>query len=206
MKSLVSRRPALVVAASLALIGVALTAAVAGANFTRSTPPSAPMIATIDLEAAFDGIHERRDLEAQLKSTLDQYQADLKKKADEVESLQTTYAALTGNAKQAKAKELREAVLRTEIEKQFSQKKLDEMRAEMRRDLYIKITDACKRNAKANGYSLVISNDEKATVPPLGDPDTVARAISLKRIIYTDPALDITSEVVTMMNNEYSKK
>lgn len=170
----------------------------------RPAPPAAPVIAVIDLESAFGQLQERTDLEAQLKARVAQLQkivddleADAKSKKTEAENLPA------GPAKTQKIREASEAILRTEVESQISQKKLEGMRGELRRELYLKIVDACQRLAKQNGYALVLASDESAKIP-MADPDTVARAISFKRMLHVDPALDITGDVVTMMNNEHA--
>ena len=204
MKTLVARRLLASVIACTALAGVALTAGYAGANFRRPAPPSAPIIAVIDLESAFTQLTERTDMEAQLKSQRDELQKRLQDLAEEATSKGTEADQLpSGPAKTAKLREARDARIRAEFEGQFSQKKLDESRGELRRELYLKIVDAVQKLSAQNGYALVLASDESAKIP-LADPDTVARAISFKRMLHVDKALDITNDVVTTMNNDYS--
>lgn len=110
-----------------------------------------------------------------------------------------------GSDKDKAMKELREKAIRAEFEKQYAQKLLIEMQGEMLRDLYLKISEATGRMAKTNGYSLVIANDQKIEIPK-GDPNEIGRAISSKRMLYSDGALDVTQELITMMNNEYAAR
>lgn len=199
-----SRRVAGVSALVLGIGAVTWTAGVAGGNFAKMAPPSAPTIAVVDLEAAFNGLTERTDLENQLKQTrtemqtkLDELQKQAGEKRGEIEPLPA------GPQKIAKAKEFSEFLIRTEVEGQIAQKKLDAMRAELRRELYLKIVDAVQRVSKQNNYALVLASDEKVQIP-LGDPEDVARAISFKRMLHVDPTLNITSDIITIMNNEYA--
>lgn len=196
-------RPALVLAGVVALTGLSWTGATAVARLNAAAPPANPVIATIDLEAVVEELAERKDKLASLTSSL----ADAQKKVDnlvaELKSDQSKIEALTGTAKDVAVKELREKAIRAEFEKQYAQKLLIEMQGEMLRDLYLKISDATKRLAKKNGYSLVMTSDEKVEVPK-GDPEAITRAIALKRMLYVDSGLDITNEVVAMMNNEYA--
>ena len=77
------------------------------------------------------------------------------------------------------------------------------MQAEMLRELYLKINAAVQFLAKRDGYQLVLTSDEKVPVNA-GDPDSVLRAISLKRMLYVDPAMDITPDVVSYLNLGYA--
>lgn len=199
------RSMASMVIAVSALAGVVLTAGYAGANFARRpAPPVAPVIAVIDLESAFNQLQERTDLEAQLKAHRDELQAKLQTLSEEAKSRATEADQVPqGPEKTTKLREARDAAIRAEFEGQFSQKKLDETRGELRRELYLKIVEAVKQLSKQNNYALVLASDESAKIP-LSDPDTVARAISFKRMLHVDSALDITTDVVTMMNNAYT--
>lgn len=188
------------------VLGVACAGgvSVAGAHFAKAAPPSAPILAVLDLEAAFNGLTERTDLENQLRSMkedlqsrLTEMQKGLKDKSEEIKPLPA------GPEKTTKAKELRESALRMEVEGQISQKKLDEMRGELRRDLYLKIVDAVKRVSRQNNYAMVLASDEKVQIP-LGDPEDVSRAITFKRMLHVDASLDITNDIITIMNNEYA--
>lgn len=202
MKILAARSLIASVVACAALAGVALTAGYAGANFRRPAPPSAPVIAVIDLESAFNQLAERTDMEAQLKAQRDELQNRLQTLADEAKSKGNEADQLSGPAKTTKLREARDAAIRAEFEGQFSQKKLDETRGELRRELYMKIVDAVQKLAQQNNYALVMASDESVKIP-LADPETVARAISFKRMLFVDKALDITNEVVNTMNNDY---
>lgn len=198
-----NQRSALVALGVVAIMTLGISAGIAGANFRRPAPPAAPVIAVIDLEQAFDALNERTDLEAHLKTRQSQLLKAVEDLQAEAKSKQIEIDQLSGASKVAKRREASEAILRSEIESQISIKKLDGMRAEMRRDLYLKIVDACQRLARQNGYAMVFASDDKVQVP-MADSDTVSRAISFKRMLHVDPAMDITSDVVTSMNNEYA--
>lgn len=196
------RRAVLASAAAVALGAAALTGARAG--LTMNAPPTSPVIATVDLEVVVAGLHERTDKEASLKASLAEAKSKLEKMVDEVKAEESKLSVLPkGPVLQAAAKSLREKMIRVEFEKQYTEKLLVEMQGEMLRDLYIKITEAVQRLAQKSGYTLVLASDERVQAPN-GDMQTLTRAISLKRILYADDAMDITQELVTLMNNEYS--
>lgn len=181
-------------------VAYAANRATAGA---RLAPPSAPIIAVIDLEEALSKLGERSDKEKTLKDQVAELQARINKYGEDLKSDQSKFELEIGPAKAAMGKQIREKMIRAEFEKQYSQKLLTESQGEMLRDLYVKISDAAKRVAEKNGYQIVLASDEKVNIPK-GDPDGVTRAIALKRFLYVDPQLNITGEVVEMMNNEYA--
>ena len=74
---------------------------------------------------------------------------------------------------------------------------------EMLRDLYMKVDAAAENLAKKNGYDLVLVSDEKAPIPQ-DDQAAARRAMLLKRMLYVNPTLDITQELVQTMNNEFA--
>jgi Skp family chaperone for outer membrane proteins len=176
----------------------------ASAPAAAPVPPAATTVVTIDLEEVIKGMKEREDKEKSLKdrqaeyqTKIDQLASDAKSEKSKVENMTDTPEKITA------AKALREKIIRAEFEKQYAERLLGEMKGEMMRELYTKISEATKRLAKQNGYHLVLSNDQNVPVGT-GDPDAVLRAIALRRVMYAHPDLDITKEVVDFLNNEYA--
>jgi len=188
----------------LALAGVGYVAGVAGARSSAMAPPSSPVVATIDLETVVQQLKERTDKEGSLKSSLAEAQAKVKKLQEDVKNEGEKLEQMpAGTGKEGAVKAFREKAIRAEFEAQYAQKLLVELQGEMLRDLYLKISDTSTRLARKNGYSLVLASDQNVQIPK-GDPNDITRAIALRRMIYADGALDITGELVTMMNNEYA--
>jgi Skp family chaperone for outer membrane proteins len=184
-------------------VGAYVSRATAGAAF-KPTPPQSPVIATVDLEAVIKAMNERTDKEKALGTKGEEYKAKLKALQDEAESDKTKLGAEPeGPNKIAMAKALREKVFRMEFEGQYATKVLGEMQGEMLRELYLKIEAAAQTLATRYHYQLVLTSDEKAQINP-GDPDSIKRAIAFKRMLYVDPAMDITTDIVDFLNNQYA--
>ncbi|HVU64363.1 MAG TPA: OmpH family outer membrane protein [Phycisphaerales bacterium] len=167
-------------------------------------PPAAPVVATVDLEEVIKGLKEREDKEKALKGTQDDYQKRVNDLADEAKNAKSKLENMPdGPDKIAMAKTVREKLIRAEFEKQYAERVLAEMKGEMLRELYNKINDAVQKVAKQNGYQLVLTSDAKVQVNP-GDPDSILRAIALKRILYVDPSMDITNDIIQYLNNQYA--
>lgn len=191
------------VAAAVIALG-ALSGSVGARLASKPAPPAAPIIATLDLEAVVTGLNERTDKEASLKSELANYQSKVDKLAEEVKAMQKSLEnEPDGVGKMKMAKDFRDKAVRLEFEKQYAQRLLGELQGEMLRELYLKMVKAAQAQAKKNGYALVLASDERVQVPS-GDPTDVTRAIAMKRMLHVDTSLDITQEIITLMNNEYA--
>ncbi len=191
-----------VVAAAACVMGGTYVAARATAS--APVPPAAPVVATVDLEEVIKGLKEREDKEKALKAQQQEYQNKLNQMTEDAKSEKSKIENMPDTPEKiAAAKSLREKLIRAEFEKQYAERLLGELKGEMMRELYVKISEATKKLAKRNGYQLVLSNDQNVPVGT-GDPDAVLRAIALRRVMYADPALDITGEVVTELNNLYA--
>ncbi|HMN41636.1 MAG TPA: OmpH family outer membrane protein [Phycisphaerales bacterium] len=201
MASMKNRWMALAGAAACVMVGAwAATRATASAP----VPPAAPVVATIDLEEVIKGLKEREDKEKALSAKQGEYQGKLNQMTEDAKSEKSKIENMPDTPEKiAAAKNLREKLIRAEFEKQYAERLLGELKGEMMRELYVKISEATKSLAKRNGYQLVLSNDQNVPVGS-GDPDAVLRAIALRRVMYAAPELDITSEVVTELNNLYA--
>lgn len=205
MSTRFGRFSVLALALALGAGALAYVSAKAGAASAYKGPPAAPVIAVVDLEGVLGGLNERKDKESALKTSLEDMQKRVTALGDEAKGEQSKVEQATGAQKIALAKAMREKIIRAEFEKQYSEKVLGEMQGEMLRELYLKIDEAAGRLAKQNGYQLVLASDEKVNIPQ-GAPGEVLRAIALKRMLYVDQSLDITQEIVALMNNEYAAK
>jgi Skp family chaperone for outer membrane proteins len=196
--------PAFAVLGVVALGSVGYLAGLAGARASVMAPPTSPVIATLDLEQVVQALNERKDKETALQSSLGDAKAKVDRLGEEVKNERARVENMVAGPDRDRAiKEFREKAIRAEFETQYAQKLLVEMQGEMLRDLYLKISETSARLARKNGYSLVLASDQSVQIPK-GDPQDITRAIALRRMIYVDGALDITQELVTMMNNEYA--
>lgn len=188
----------------LAVAAITCTCAAALVGASLKAPPAAPIIAIVDLEDVVKGLNERTDKEAALTSQKASLEAKIKQIKDEADADKTRMDQEPAGAGQlALAKGVREKLFRAEFERQYAQRLLDETQTDMLRDLYTKIAAAAQEMAKQNGYSMVLASDERVNIPR-GDPEAVTRAITLKRMLYVDKSMDITADLVQLMNNQYA--
>jgi Skp family chaperone for outer membrane proteins len=192
---------------TFAAIAMLLSAAfVWHAGATASRPPAQPTaVAVVDIVDIIAGLHEREVLENQLNTRMEARQAQLDEVVKELEALDADIQFLArgtdeyreklreGMEKQAVAKARREAL---------SQIVSIDMGSVMAR-LYTKVVEAIKQISDREGYDIVLFDDSKFEIPDGAPNQEVYRAIITKSVIYRHDSIDITQQVITLMNNEY---
>ena len=77
-------------------------------------------------------------------------------------------------------------------------------RGNVTREMYNKVTDAISRIAEREGYDIVLFDDSLFPITediPFAD---VYRSIVSRSVIYHHESADITNQVVTLMNAEFT--
>lgn len=194
------------VAAWGAACAAALVAAGVGATAVTSAfkPPVPPVIAVVDLEEVIKGLDERADLDAKFNARRTELQSDLDRRKKDIETKQTQMEAMPDTPqRKALGETIIKEALQLRFEKQYAEEYLDQLYGEYLRGIYAKVTESAKELAVKNGYTMVLSSDERVPVPRAGEKEVV-RAISMKRMLYVDPSHDVTKELITLMNNAFA--
>lgn len=196
----------LTLAMLLAAVVVAGFVGARAATGSRMQAPKTPIIAVVDLEEVINNLKEREDRAEVIKAKAREADERLKPIEDRVKSLAQQLESLpTGTPERArKQDEVKEVMFRGEFERQLALKVINEMGINMFRDLYLKVDNAAERIAKKNGYDVVLVSDEKAEIPSGDNEAALKRAMLMKRMLFVNPQLDITREVIQTMNNEYA--
>ncbi|MBK7403249.1 MAG: OmpH family outer membrane protein [Phycisphaerales bacterium] len=192
------------ISASIAV--VALAGWRAGAGSVDATSLAQPTtVAIVDVERALNKLTELTDMNKKLEDRVKVRQADLDQLRKQLEDLQEKLDSAPENdlegrrTLRAQIYELREtATARTKA----YQSLINIEKGEIIRPLYLKLTDAIKETAQKQGYDLVLFDDRSLQVP--ADTESIVnQAIQAKRLLFANDALDITDQVVTLMNNKY---
>lgn len=195
--------------AGAALAFAALTAAwTAGATATTARPPAQPTaVATVDLVAVLEGLSEKAVLEQRLEQSL----ADRQKQLDTVvEQIKTAQADLdtlkqgTPNYRE-KVRQVYELRAVADARRNALQQIIAVEKGEMLTSIYAKITSAITKIAQRQGLDLVVLDDSSFPLPTSAPDRDVERAILTRSVVYRHPeSIDITNDVVTLMNNEFN--
>ncbi len=174
-------------------------------------------IAIFDLDALQDGLEEQKDMGAMLNEKY-------KSMKDDLERMNAEYQALIKKLEE-------EGPTMTEEERQDlnikgllleqSMKFTDDIRIQslqveihaIMQDLYPKIYDAVRRIAERDGWDIVILDTSKIDPSaPFNNVSAIERlsamndAVARKHVLYVNPNVDITSEVLLLLNNEYANR
>jgi len=192
------------------LIAVMLlgTVFVLRATATASRPPAQPTaIAIVDILNVFAGLEEREVLEAQLNDRVDSRKAQLDEIVEDLKNIDADVQMLTPgtDAHREKVQEGREkqAVLKARQEVLSQIVSID--MGSVRRSLFVKVEAAIAQIAEREGYDIVLFDDSSFPIPEVNASDAdVYRAIITKSVMYRHESIDITDQVITLMNNEFS--
>jgi len=177
----------------------------AGANSVRP-PAQDTAVATVDIVKVIDNMKERVVREAELEENKNARQAQLQEVATKIDLLKADLEAGTRGTDEYKDK-IRQAM---EIQAVYEArgKALNQIlsidRGNITREMYEKIIDAVSRIAEREGYDSVIFDDSLFPINEDIPYQDVFRSIISRSVIYRSDSVDITDQVVTLMNNEFT--
>ncbi len=191
-----------------AAIALALSAVAWKAGATSVRPPAQPTaIATVDIVAVIDKLEERLVLEADLNTRTEARQAQLDEVLKQIQALQANLQEQADRTSEDYKEQLRQfyelravAEARREALSQIISIDL----GTVRREMYLKVSDAIARIAQREGYDLVMLDDSPFPLPENAPDPDVYRAIVTKGIMYRHESIDITDDVATLLNNEFN--
>jgi Skp family chaperone for outer membrane proteins len=199
--------PARLSRALAAILATAALGLTAYATAVATRPPAQPTaVATVDVVRVLEGLNEKTTLEAQLRAGLDARRAQLDQLSRELETLKGDLEAQKQNTPEYRDK-VRQAIelsAQGEARRNVLERIISVEKAEMLRNLYTKIEAAVAKVSEQSGYDVVLLDDSSFPLPQgdVSDRD-IERAILTRSVVYTHPTSDITSQVITLMNNEY---
>jgi Skp family chaperone for outer membrane proteins len=192
--------------ALLVLMAVVTWQAVANSANTQRPPAQPTAIATVDVVTIFEQLQELKDLEAQLDKNKNSRQAQLDEVSNQLKTIGADLEAMAKGTDEYKEK-VREAMEKQAVIKARSDalnQILSIDRGNMTRDLFGKVNDAISRIADREGYDVVLFDDSSFVVPEGVPYQDVQRAIVTRSLLYRNDSIDITKQVVDLMNNEYT--
>lgn len=199
-------RPLLTVALALgaALIGAAFAT---GANATNVRPPAQPTaVAVVDVVTVLDGLSEKAVMEQRLQQSVTDRQKQLDEVVAKIKTAQDDLKILKEGTPEyrEKVRQLLELNAVAEARRNILQRIVAFDKGDMLRDIYTKITVAVQKIADRNGYDIVVLDDSNFPLPNEAADSDMERAILTRAILYRHDSVDITAQVITLMNNEFN--
>lgn len=201
-----SKRSPLILSAVVLSVALCAFAWNAGATSARvSAQPTA--IATVDIVAIFDGLDEREVLENNLNTRTQARQEQLNEVVNQIQALQANLSEIADRTTPEYREQIRQLMeLRAvaEARREALSQIVSIDLGSVRRDMYLKVTAAIESIANREGYDMVVLDDSLFPLPEnAADPD-VYRAVITKTVLYRKDAIDITNQVITLMNNDFN--
>ena len=159
------------------------------------------VIATLDLEKVFGQLQEVNVAEKGLENEIIVLKETNKIAAETIKALQADQEDFPPGGQ--KFEEIEDRLMRAayafKADVDYIKVYKDRRNAEIVRAIYLKISDAAKQVAEMRGVDIVLVDDSIIQVNP-GTLVDVNRQIAARRMLYTNPNLDLTVDVVNLMN------
>jgi len=170
-----------------ALISISISLAARGEDVPAAGPaaPAAPAasaaikIGCVNLDEVMRGYGKAERMLARLESEMKEKEAETEKLVAEIKKLKAEKDLLSSEARMKKEEEILEKTMALKKFRQDVEESLEMRIATERKKLEKEIRDTVQAKAKAMGYSLVFVGE---------------------LVLYKDPALDITKEVLAELN------
>lgn len=170
----------------------------------------ATRIAVLDAGAVFENLDETGGRQAELNQFIAERENEIKAITDELQAIQTELDTMQGviSTSDPKFIQLRNRAVRAErqfrFEREFARRQIEERQVQIQLEMFNRITAAAARYAERQGIDLVLADDSNVELPPVLGIEQFNAAISTRRVLHANDAIDITEEVTQMMNNDFA--
>lgn len=197
----------IVVSAAALAVGAAFGYSVFGMQNGNLRPG---VVATVRLSAVLDALQQRADAAANLKQMNDQIVAENAARNEAMEKMLEEVKALPDGSAERQAKQETFALERLKHEAwlNFSQKKTDIEASLVMQDLYRSVKAAIAQMAAASRIDVVLIDDSKGELITSAESrvsrvEQVRQQIASRRLLYVNPTIDITDDLIERMNNAW---
>ncbi len=175
----------------------------------RAVAPSAPVVAAVRIERLFEGLQQRAEAKVEIDRLQRQMTAERTRRQDELTQLQQTLEDAVATATQ---NQLKDQIALQQMKMQFWFQEanviLEVEKALQLQDMYKNVKEAIEALAGAEGYDMVIVNDESGELPfdreaQISPQLQVLQQIANRKLLYLNPAIDITEDLIERMNNAF---
>jgi Skp family chaperone for outer membrane proteins len=165
------------------------------------------VIATVDLEKIFNRLDEREHADTELANLANDLQKNIDAIVRRINALEEELEVYDrGSDKyQETLEKLSLLSLEYQADVEWSRQMIEFQRAVILRRIYSSIRTFMETEASARGIDIVFVDDTVVDLPP-GDEEETTRQISARRMLYTNPAIDITDEVIRRMNDDFGRR
>ena len=195
--------PLVLIAAAALLIVVYQAGAMRNVNVEQAQPVRA---AVVDLEKVFEKLEERAAEDTRLTARGAELDSEDKSRREMLENMATDLEVLEPGTQLYT--EAEDNYIRKSIEyrawKEFEFARIEREKGLIFEKLYRRVKDAVKEMAQGK-YDIVLLNDSVKELIR-GTDQQIGMQISARRILYAEPSLDITDDLIDRMNNAFKNR
>jgi Skp family chaperone for outer membrane proteins len=173
----------------------------------RRLAPSAPsVVVSVDFERVFSSLEERVSEQSRAQAIVDGMTADIEARRQHIESYEQEFELYERGSEKWEELMQEQQLEVLEYQAQVEYLNLRASREQTRgmRRVYEHIQDAAAALSKDNGWDYVIVNDAAVSMPE-GDNVDMSVQISNRRMLYANPALDVTDALIEYMNASFDE-
>ena len=188
------------IASALALVTWMTTAARAQSG------AKATAIAVIDVNRAFNECKEKDDIQAEATSAQEALanKLDMMKKEIAQEKADMDLVPVGSDAWKETASSLRRKVILVELEEKLGTQEIVREQIIRFEGLYMELRDVCGEVATANGYDIVLYKEPKELART--NLAQLFNQIGARKVLWSAKELDITEQVLQMLNNDWEAR
>ena len=193
---------AAVLAVALAAVGLASWRAGASSSAIAAAPTA---VGVVNVEKILNGLDELTQKNAELKSRVEERQKDLDDLVKQMDNLKAKLDEIPREQEDQRRTvraQLYELQAVAASRKDVYQSLINIEKGEILKPLYDKLALAVGEVADKEGYDVVLFDDRGMQVPD--DVDRVVNAaIQGKKVLYASTQIDLSDQVITLMNNKF---
>lgn len=169
-------------------------------------------VVSVNLPAVLEGLAERGEAEAELRTMADEMIAEDSERKQVIEDLRKQFTDIPEADREARADlgdRLTLEVLEYQGWRAYSAERLDIEKSLQLRELDRRVRRAIDDLAMLKGYDFVLMDDTSAELS-VNPESKLAREVQVKqqmtarRSLYVNPAMDITDQLIQRMNNAFN--
>lgn len=196
----------------IAVLGGLILLCARPAEGTTATRADKTVVAVVNPTKVLEGLLERADAEAELRSKFEELKAQADSRTSEIRQIQARLEETTdADERQALLDEIDAKGVKAIAFDQFAARQFDVDLALLQQDLYQRIVASVGELAQANGIDIVLVNDN--AVPIRINPEAripratqVEEQIAQRRVMFASPKVDITESLILRMNNAHNER
>lgn len=185
------------------LIAVMLLGYNAVANQQDAKRPA--VVATVDLERLFENLNERAAEDARLQAMATNIEQEVNRRKEKIRSLNEEFKVHPAGSEKSQqiGDELAMESIQYQAWMEFQVQSLEREKGLVMMKIYRSIKRAVQEMSESKGYDIVFLNDSLKELQR-GPEQAVVQQISARRMLYTNPKLDITEALLDRMNNAFN--